>query len=94
MRVCARTKEEESHTATTKDDERRGFERLVGSPEVSSEVSLSARARAHAFVREVEDGRSKGRRGWEVKRGIWIVNRGRVERERRVGAWMTDGDDE
>lgn len=62
---------------------------MVGSPEVFS-VS-----RTHAFIRKVEDGRTNGRgTKREVKKGIWIVNsEARVERE-RMGAWMTDGDDE
>lgn len=77
----------------TKDDDA-GFQkkRLVGSPEVFS-VSRT-HARAHSFIRKVEDGRTDGRGSREVKKGIWIVNsEARVERE-RMGAWMTDGDDE
>ena len=81
---------------TTKDDERR--RRGVCKKEVgwfARGILCLTRARTHAFIREVvEDGRTDGRGSREVKKGIWIVNsKARVERE-RMGAWMTDGDDE
>ena len=64
---------------------------MVGWTEVFSVSLARAHAFIHSFVRLWTDGRTDDEAGRSVKRGIWIVNRGRVERE---GAWTTDGDDE